>query len=127
MKNKTIYTPVEPDKDEKDANSPNNREEEEETEYPHGKHPNSLKALKKNQYPKGFSGNVLGKPFKFKSLSEQLKELGDEETFNYENESLGSRKEQVLKRIWFDAIRGDMKKIQLLAWLRCLDQTERKK
>ena len=61
------------------------------------------------------------------SINKRIKELGDEETFNYENESLGSRKEQVLKRIWFDAIRGDMKKIQLLAWLRCLDQTERKK
>ena len=124
MKNDTIIKPlVDAPDDEKDENIPNNREEE----YEWGKHPNSLKALKKNQYPKGFSGNVLGKRPTFKSLAEQLDKLGDEETFNYENESLGSRKEQVLKRIWFDAIRGDMKKIQLLAWLRCLDQTERKK
>ena len=32
------------------------------SKYPHGKHPNSLKALKKNQYPKGQSGNPIGAP-----------------------------------------------------------------
>ena len=32
-----------------------------------------------------------------------------------------SRKDKVLRRIWNDAIKGDMKKIQLLAWLGCLD------
>ena len=54
-------------------------------------------------------------------LKKELIELGKEETFNYHDESLGTRKEQVLKRIWTDAISGDMKKIQLLAWLGCLD------
>ena len=32
------------------------------SKYPHGKHPNSLKALKKNQYLKGQSGNPIGAP-----------------------------------------------------------------
>ena len=48
--------------------------------------------------------------------------LGEEETFDYHEKSKGTRKEQVLKRIWDDAIRtGDIKKIQLLAFLGCLD------
>ena len=32
-----------------------------------------------------------------------------------------SKREKVLRRIWCDAISGDVKKIQLLAWLGCLD------
>ena len=93
-------------------------------EFQHGQHPNSIKALKKYQYPKGLSGNagnIIGKRPTFEKLKKELKKLGDEETYNYHKESQGTRKEQVLKRIWFDAIKGDMKKIQLLAWLGCLD------
>ena len=118
MKNDTIIKPlVDAPDDEKDENIPNNREEE----YEWGKHPNSLKALKKNQFPKGVSGNVMGKKPTFESLAKQLKKLGEEETFDYNKDSQGTRKEQVLLKIWFGAIRGDMKKIQLLAWLGCLD------
>lgn len=98
-------------------NSPNISEEE----YEWGKHPNSLKALKKNQFPKGVSGNVMGRRPTFDSLSTALKELGDEETFDWDNNSKGTRREQVLERIWIDAIKGDIKKIQLLSWLGCLD------
>ena len=97
--------------------SPNNKEDE----YAHGKHPNSIKALKKHQYPKGVSGNVLGRKPTFDALGKALKELGEKETMSWNKEPLGTRKEQVLKRIWMDAIKGDMKKIQLLAWLGCLD------
>ena len=95
-----------------------------EDEYEHGKNPNSLNALKKYQYPKGMSGNlgnVLGKRPTFEKLKNELKKLGEEETYNYHKESQGTRKEQVLKRIWKDAMYGDMRKIQLLAWLGCLD------
>ena len=118
MKNKTIYTPSN-DAEQQNNNdiSPNSKEDE----YAHGKHPNSLKVLKKHQYPKGISGNVLGKKPKFQSLGKALQKLGEQETLNYSKESLGTRKEQVLQRIWADAMRGDMKKIQLLAWLGCLD------
>ena len=103
--------------DDDNENSPNNNEEEHEW----GKHPNSLKALKKHQFPKGVSGNVMGRRPTFDSLSTALKELGDEETYDWDNNSIGTRREQVLKRIWNDAIKGDNKKIQLLAWLGCLD------
>ena len=92
-----------------------------EVEHDWGKHPNSIKALKKHQYPKGVSGNIMGRKPTFESLGKALKEIGEQETFNYNEDSLGSRRQQVLERIWYDAIRGDMKKIQLLAWLGCLD------
>ena len=113
-----IYsTHTNPNTDEKSENITKSKE----VEYDWGKHPNSLKALKKHQYPKGISGNVLGRKPSFESLSKALNDIGDEETFDYHNKSQGTRKEQVLKRIWYDATRGDMKKIQLLAWLGCLD------
>ena len=118
MKNKPIYsTQTSPDAKKSNENLTNNKEDE----YAHGKHPNSIKALKKHQYPKGMSGNVLGRKPKFDALGKELQKLGEQETFKYNNESMGTRKQQVLERIWYDAIRGDMKKIQLLAWLGCLD------
>lgn len=90
--------------------------------YEWGKHPNSLKNIKKHQYPKGISGNVIGSKKKFEALANNLMELGEEETIDkWKKESEGTRKEQVLERIWYDAIRGDYKKISLLAWLGCLD------
>ena len=119
MKDDTIYTTHTPSNTEKkDENSTNNKE----VEYEWGKHPNSVKALKKHQYPKGVSGNVLGRKPTFEKLSKQLKKLGEEETLDYYKKSKGTRKAQVLERIWYDAINGDFKKIQLLAWLGCLDQ-----
>ena len=100
------------------SNIPKNKEDE----YEWGKHPNSIKALKKNQFPKGVSGNVMGRPKTFEKLGKSLKEMAKEEVFNvWEKESIGTRREVVLKRIWKDAQDGDIKKIQLLAWLGCLD------
>ena len=101
--------------DKKDDSSTNNSDTDEEFEYERGQHPNSLKAIKKHQFQKGISGNIFGR-------KPNYEKLGDEETFDYGNESLGTRREQLLKKIWADAIRhGDWKKIQLLAWLGCLD------
>ena len=100
--------------DKKDENITNNREEE----YEHGKHPNSLKNL--TPYPKGVSGNLGGASPKYAKLKEELSRLGDEITMDYYDKPQGTRKQQVLQRIWKDAIGGDMKKIQLLAWLGCL-------
>ena len=121
----TIYRADKPTElDENRTNSPKSKEDgiiDDVTDYDWGKHPNSIKALKKNQFPKGVSGNVLGRKPTFENLKNELKKLGEEETLNYKDESMGTRKEQVLKRIWFDATKGDMKKIQLLAWLGCLD------
>ena len=85
----------------------------------HGKHPNSLKNLK--PFPKGVSGNVMGRPLKYENLRKVLAELGDEETFDYYDKSQGTRREQVMDTIWKKAIKGDMKFIQLLAWLGVLD------
>ena len=114
----TIYNGDTPSHDkENDEKIPNIKEEE----FEWGKHPNSLKALKKNQYPKGVSGNIMGRKPSFESLGNALKDIGEQETLNWNKESMGTRKQQVLERIWKDAIRGDMKKIQLLAWLGCLD------
>ena len=95
-----------------------------EDEFEWGRHPNSVKALKKHQYPKGVSGNVMGRKPSFETLAKQLKEIGEGTTSNWCGENVDddtTRKEKVLRRIWYDAIRGDMKKIQLLAWLGCLD------
>lgn len=118
---KPIYKAQAPtEQEEKEANTPNNKEDVD-ADYDWGKHPNSLRALRKNQYPKGVSGNVLGRKPTFENLKNQLNKLGEEETFNYNDESMGTRKEQVLKRIWTDAMKGSDKKIQLLAWLGCLD------
>ena len=100
--------------DDNDKTSLNSNEEEHE----HGKHPNSLKNLK--PYPRGVSGNLGGSAPKYKKLKEELSRLGDEITNDYYDKPQGTRRQQVLERIWKDAIRGDMKKIQLLAWLGCL-------
>ena len=102
---------------EKEENSPVNKEEE----YEQGKHPNSLKTLKKYQFTKGVSGNPLGARKTFNALKKNLCELADNKVENRNGEIVGTRKEQVLKRIWEDAQKGDMKKIQLLAWLGALD------
>ena len=55
----------------KDENFTNNKEDE----FPHGKHPNSIKALKKHQYPKGVSGNIMGRKPSFEALANELKKL----------------------------------------------------
>ena len=108
--------------DNKEANIPKSKEDENKKEYEWGQHPNSLKALKKNQFPKGVSGNVMGRKPTFDSLSKHLKELGDRDVMNWcKDKVLGTRKELVLERIWEDAMKGDMNKIRLLAWLGCLD------
>ena len=121
MKNdkEPIYsTHTNPNTDEKSENTTKSKD----VEYEWGKHPNSIKALKKHQFPKGVSGNIMGRKPSFESLSKALNDIVNEETFDYHNKSKGTRKEQVLKRIWEDAIRtGDIKKIQLLAFLGCLD------
>ena len=94
----------------------------EEINYTSGNHPNSLANL--TPFPKGISGNPLGRPTKFENLKMALNELGDEETLDYKNNSKGTRREQVLKTIWKEAIRGDLKYVQLLAWLGCLDDSK---
>ena len=97
--------------DEKEKTSLNSNEDEHE----HGKHPNSLKNL--TPYPKGVSGNLGGRRPSYTKLKAELSRLGDEITNDYYDKPQGTRRQQVLLRIWEDAVKGDMKKIQLLAWL----------
>ena len=87
-----------------------------------GQHPNSLANLQ--PYPKGVSGNPSGRPLKYENLKRILNEFGDKETKNWRGESEGSRREQVWKRIWQEAILGNMKYVQLLAKLGCLDDKQ---
>ena len=114
----TIYTSQSNEEQEKENGISTNNSD---VEYDWGKHPKSQKALKKYQFPKGMSGNVLGRKPNYQNLKEELSKLADLEVKNYRDEIIGTNKELVLARIWKDARDGDMKKIQLLAWLGCLD------
>jgi hypothetical protein len=98
-----------------------------ESEYSRGEHPNSLKNLK--PFPKGVSGNPLGKPYKYTKLAESLSKLGTkkiiEEKWNgskYERiKTDKTNRDVVLERIWSEARVGNIKYVQLLAYLGCLD------
>ena len=87
--------------------------------YGRGEHPNSKANL--TPFKEDVSGNPSGRPQKFEVLKRVLNEYGNEETLNWNDESQGTRREQVWKRIWKQAIMGDMKHVQLLAQLGCLD------
>ena len=98
-----------------------------ENEFERGEHPNSLKNLK--PFPKGTSGNPLGKPHKYTKLAESLSKLGSNKVFEekwngseYETiETDKTWKENVLETVWAKARMGDIKFVQLLAYLGCLD------
>ena len=91
-----------------------------------GQNPNSKQAIEKHQYKKGESGNIGGRKSKYYKLGKALKKLGGEDVFQ-ENfmmtgeDNLGSRKSLVLKTIWSKAIEGDIKYVELVASLGCLD------
>ena len=90
------------------------------SEYTRGEHPNSLKNLK--PFPKGVSGNPLGKPHKYQKLADNLNKIGDKEVVGYKGISEGfTYREGVLEKVWKKAQYGDIKFIQLLAYLGCLD------
>ena len=107
-----------------DADSQQNNEnttDNKDVEYEYGYHPNSIKALKKHQFKKGQVSNPMGRPLKYENLKKALIKLGKEETFDYSNKPLGNRRNRVLERLWYDAMRGKMTAIKLLAWVGALD------
>ncbi len=109
--------------DKKHESIPNKRETDEEVEYAQGMHPNSLKALKKNQFPKGVSGNVLGLAMKFDHMAKALNDIGDEVAKSYYNEGNEGRTKRrvVLEKCWERAMRGEIAYVKMLAFLGCLD------
>jgi len=90
-----------------------------ELSYKRGEHPNSQTNLK--PYPKGVSGNPIGRPTKHEQLRRSLNQLGDVKVDSYDSQTQVSKRQKVLDRIWNEAMYGDIKCIQLLALLGCLD------
>ena len=96
----------------------------------HGRHPNSLANLK--PYEKGQSGNPGGRVTKYKKLSDALLPYAEKREIKHKwNEDLGkfvnfenddTYREEVLEVIWKRARNGDIKYVELLAQLGCLDQ-----
>ena len=97
--------------------------------YDPGKHPNSLANLK--PFEKGQSGNPGGRPMKYKKLADALLPYGEKRETKHEwdakreefvdVESDYSYREEVLEMIWKKARNGDIKYVELLANLGCLD------
>ena len=114
------HTPSNDDK--KDDITPNNKEMDEEPEYTQGMHPNSLKALKKHYFPKGISGNVMGKPMRYDAMARALNEIGDEIAEKwYGKDENKTKRRVVLDKCWDRAMRGEIAFIKMLAFLGCLD------
>ena len=80
--------------------------------YKRGENPNSVANLK--PFVTGVSGNPSGRPTKYVALKKQLDKLGDEEVTDFMGKKLGKRRDIVLKRIWKEAMNGNIKYIQLL-------------
>ena len=110
--------------DSDDLSKVNNNEESisgfSDSEYNRGGHPNSLANLK--SFPKGVSGNPFGKPHKYQKLADNLNKIGDSQVVNYKGIPEGyTYRKGVLEKVWKKANHGDIKFIQLLAYLGCLD------
>ena len=83
-----------------------------------GLHPNSIKNLKK--FEKGQSGNPLGSGIKYNKLAKALKSKADYVAPDIDL-SDKTNKEKVIDTIWSEAKEGNIKYVELLARLGCLD------
>ena len=92
-------------------------------EYEHGKHPSSLKNLR--PFKKGESGNPGGRTKKYAKLKKALDRWG-KESIGYDfwdippDEAI-TLKDQVLYKIWDKARHGNVRCMEILAQLGCLD------
>ena len=93
-----------------------------------GKHPNSQANLK--SYPKGVTGNPGGRPTKFAKLKKSLDRIGAIVPMDVDLWGIGgdteyaTNKEKVLHKIWFEAGKGSIKHIMILAEVGCLDDED---
>ena len=88
-----------------------------------GNNPNSKKNL--IPFKKGQSGNPGGRPTKYSKLKSALDKWADDETntdfLDFPPSHAKTMKDRVHWRIWDKASKGDIKCIEILAKLGCLD------
>ena len=88
-----------------------------------GKHPNSLANLR--PFKKGVSGNPAGRSSKYIKLKEALDRWGSQDiSYDYWDmppDNAKTMKEQVLYKIWDKARHGNLRCMEILAQLGCLD------
>jgi len=88
-----------------------------------GKHPNSLANLR--PFKKGVSGNPGGRSTKFMKLKKALDRWGNDEIpydfWDMPPDNASTMKEQVLYKIWDKARHGNLRCMEILAQLGCLD------
>jgi len=88
-----------------------------------GKHPNSLANLR--PFKKGVSGNPGGRSTKFMKLKKSLDRWGNDEIpydfWDMPPDNASTMKEQVLYKIWDKARHGNLRCMEILAQLGCLD------
>ncbi len=101
--------------------------ETEENNHGRGEHPSSLGNL--TPFPKGVSGNPLGKPHKFNGLKKSLNSLLDEKVSVWDLDLGGSdesRRQRILIGFLDKAREGSLSHIQFLAKIGCFDEKEEK-
>ena len=93
-------------------------------QHEHGKHPNSLANLK--PFEKGISGNPAGRSSRFIQFKKALDRWGNEEIpydfWDMPPDEATTMKEQVLYKIWDRARHGNLRCMEILAQLGCLDE-----
>ena len=112
-------------KQDKNSDSIAGNSETEENNYRRGEHPNSQSNL--TPFPKGVSGNPLGRPYKFNGLKIALNNLLDKKTGNWGiefGESTESRRQRILKGFLDKARKGSLSHIQFLAMIGCFDEKD---
>jgi hypothetical protein len=92
--------------------------------YERGKHPNSQANLE--PYEKGISGNPDGRPKKYLKLKKALDRIGKEKKNAWDISGMDkdNYKDEVTERIWYEASKGSVAHIRMLAELGCLDEED---